>query len=353
MKIDTLPAKSLTPDHVSAWSALQRRDPAVHHPMLGPEYTLAAAEVIEGVEVAVFEQEGRYVGFFPFQRDGRNVGRPVAWRMTDMQGIVVDGRIDWSVEQLMRETRLATWHFDHLVASQEPFRPYHRRTEDSAYIDLSDGYEAYRASRRAASSLVGTVERKARKLHREVGPLRFQMHTSDAHVLESLAAWKQIHLQNKGHYDVFQCDWMRGLMQRVVAARGEAFAGTLSALYAGEELLAVHLGLQSYDFLASWIPTFNPDYARYSPGVILYLELARQAADSGVRRIELGRGYNPMISALASGADPVAIGSVDRFGLNRALNAAWYRTRDFVYATPLSGTPLKVFRRVRNLLTTR
>ncbi len=123
MKIDTLPAKCLTPDHVSAWSTLQRRDPAVHHPMLGPEYTRAVAEVIEGIEVAVFEQEGRYVGFFPFERDGRNVGRPVAWRMTDMQGIVVDRRVDWSVEQLMRETRLATWHCDQLVASPKRISP--------------------------------------------------------------------------------------------------------------------------------------------------------------------------------------------------------------------------------------
>ena len=68
---------------------------------------LAVAAVCDGVEVAVFEHDERFVGFFPFERDRRNVGRPVAWRLSDMNGVVVDSQIDWSVEHLMQATRLS------------------------------------------------------------------------------------------------------------------------------------------------------------------------------------------------------------------------------------------------------
>ncbi len=351
MKIEIIPANRLTEGHIAAWSKLVRLDPALRHPMLRPEYTLAVDAARKGVEVAVFLLDNRFVGFFPFERNGQRIGRPVAWQMTDMHGIIIENGVPWSIDQFMQEAQLATWHFDHLIASQEQFRPYHHRLEDCSYMDLSDGYKMYRESRRKVSSLIGNVERKVRKLHREIGPLQFQMHTLESSVMESLISWKQLQLQKQTSYDVFQSSWMRPLMHNVIANRGESFAGQLSTLYAGSELLAVHLGLQSYDVLASWIPTFNPDYARYSPGVILHLELARHAAEAGVVRIELGRGDNPMKSALASGAYPVAIGSVDRPGIRRALNTSWYFARDFVHATPLRGAPLNVFRRIRNFLT--
>ncbi len=113
MKIRIVPANRLTPDHITAWSTLQRRDPAVDSPLFRPEYTLAVAAVCDGVEVAVFEHDERFVGFFPFERDRRNVGRPVAWRLSDMNGVVVDSQIDWSVKHLMQATQLSAWHFDH------------------------------------------------------------------------------------------------------------------------------------------------------------------------------------------------------------------------------------------------
>ena len=142
MKIDTIRVTQLSRDHVAAWRALQLADPALDSPLFHPEFTQAVATVRDDVEVAVLEEAGQLVGFFPFERSRGNVGRPVAGSLADMQGIVLRNDIELDAAQLIRECGLTTWQFDHLIASQRMFQPYHAFVDDSPYIDLSAGYVA-------------------------------------------------------------------------------------------------------------------------------------------------------------------------------------------------------------------
>jgi len=255
----------------------------------------------------------------------------------------------YNAGQLLHESGLVAWHFDHLVASQKAFEPFHECVDDSPYLDLSEGYPAYLEQRRAAGcSTMAQAARKARKLEREVGPLRFVTHSTDHTEFQSLVRWKREHVLRTNCLDFFRSAWVINLLELVRTSQTEGFAGLLSALYAGDQLVAVHLGMRSYDVIASWIPTYNPEFAKYSPGVLLHLELAKSAAELGVRRIDLGRGENPMKTSLASGAFPVAIGCVDRRPVNRLLRRGWHRLRDFANSSPLAKTPLAAYRRVRN-----
>ena len=100
--------------------------------------------------------------------------------------------------------------------------------------------------------------------------------------------------------------------------------------------------------LASWIPTFHRGYARYSPGVVMHLALARKAAETGITRIELGRGENQMKACLMSGAIPVAIGSIELRPFHKALWAGYYGSRRILHSSLLRGTLLPFTRRIRN-----
>ena len=96
------------------------------------------------------------------------------------------------------------------------------------------------------------------------------------------------------------------------------------------------------------IPAFNAAFAKYSPGVILHLELARHSKSHGVTHIELGRGENQMKTSLGSGSVPLALGAVDLNPLRALMRKAWFRTRTAVYATPLRNVLLNCYRRIRN-----
>lgn len=291
MKINNIAGDRLTPGHISAWSRLQRADMAVDNPFFRPEYTSLVSKFCDGIEVIVIEENGEYVGFFPFQRINRNVGKAVAWRLSEFHGLIIKKGVAWDAETLLKNSGLSTWHFDHLVASQEPFQPYHIRMEDSTYMDLGKGYEAYCNQRRqAGSNAILQGMRKSRKIAREIGPLRFDWHTTDTNVFKALVTWKRNHLRHSPSLDFFRFKWVIDLLESIRLIQTEEFAAVLSALYAGDHLIAVHLGLHSSHVFSSWIPTYDPDFRKYSPGLILHIEMAKKAADMGIKRIDLGRG---------------------------------------------------------------
>ena len=164
MNVRLIPAEQLTPAHVAAWAGIQRADAALDSPYFRPEFTQAVASVREGVEVGVLEEAGEPIGFFPFQRGRGNVAQPVGGRMSDFHGVIVASDTAWDPRQLLRECGLAAWHFNHLVAGQEPLRPYHWTVAPSPYVDLSRGWEGFRADQLAAHR--SSFKRAMEKLRR-------------------------------------------------------------------------------------------------------------------------------------------------------------------------------------------
>ena len=353
MRIHAIPITQMTAAQAQAWSAIQRGNAALDSPLFRPEFAQIVASVRDDVEVAILERDGAPVGFLPFHRDSRDKGTPLAEVLSDVHGMVASSDLKWNALQLLRSCGLQAWSFDHLVIGQTPFQPYIYNLDDSPFIDLSDGYEAYLAARRAAGvSAVTQTARKARKIAREVGPLRLELRSTQPSVLKALIAWKQVQLADKNYANMFRLPWLLDLLNAIQAARHPDFEGWLSALYAGDRLIAIHLGMQSGQVLTSSIPTFDPEFSKYSPGLLLHLELAKQASAQGVTRIDLGRGRNRLKNSLMTGAFPVGLGCVDRRLMARQMQKNWFRLRTFVHATPLSGLPLQLYRRLRNSTST-
>lgn len=312
MKLVVKKSGDLTESEIAQWIALQEADPDVAPAFFRPEYAIAVGQLRGNVEVVLAMDGADLVGVLPFEREGRNTGRPVASRLSDSHGLIARRGLSLSPVDLVRAGGLVSWRFDHLVTSQSAFRPYHYWVDRAPFMDLSRGYEAYVSERHAAgTSLIRQAERKLRKLTREVGPVRFEYHTSGESEFEKLLEWKSLQLARWNLFDVFKVDWVVALLQEFRRMRSPAFAGVVSALYAGQQLVAVHFGLKSHRNFCAWIPTMNPEFSRYSPGLILHLELAKCAEEKEYDRIDLGRGLNPLKSSLASGAVELAIGSVD------------------------------------------
>ena len=326
----------LTARELARWSRLQRADQALFSPFFRPEFTLAVADCRSDVEVAVLRTGTEPVGFFPFHRTGRNVGIPVAGPMSDYHGLIARADLRWDAEQLVRDCGLAAWHFSHLIASQEPFRPYHCIPGESPFMDLSRGFDAYyEASRRAGSRTLSQAMRKLRKLDREIGAVRFQPHTADPRVFKMLLDWKRQQYRSTKAKNYLAPRWTVELLENVRHLEDAALAGMFSVLWAGERPVAVHLGLRSHDVLHIWFPAYDPAFARYSPGLIMWLKLAETAADLKIRRIDLGKGDERYKSSLQSGTIPLAEGSVDRRPVAGSLRRRYLRTREWVRSSRL------------------
>lgn len=295
------------------WRTMQRATPCLDNPFLSAEFAQTVGRFRQGTRVAVLTDGPRIVGFFPFERRAFGAGVPIASGLTDCQGVIHEPGLEWDPGELLRGCGLASWEFDHLVDGQKPFEPHQVLRSPSPIMDLGNGYDTYLTQLRAsAPKFLRTTRYKERKLGRDVAELRFVYDLPDHHALRTLLTWKSAQYQRTGRTDRFARPWIVGLVEYLLATRGKDFAGILSMLYAGDEPVAGHFGLRTDNVLAGWFPAYDTRYAKYSPGLILHLRMAAEAAEAGIGYIDMGKGTREYKEALKSRDLTVAEGRVLR-----------------------------------------
>jgi CelD/BcsL family acetyltransferase involved in cellulose biosynthesis len=309
--VEVIRVEHLTGSAVQAWIRILASDPGLDHPQLRPEFILAIAGTGRTVEVAVLRHQEEIVGFFPFVRTTNSWAEPAAGPTSDFEAIILRPDVECSVPRLLAQCGLKGWTFAHLSTQQTLFEPFHAYVDDAPYMDLSNGFGAYRkAICDSSRSTFVNFERKTRKLEREVGPISFEFRADDiAGTLKLLKEWKQRQLLKQGFNDMFHLPWVGQLLTLCSQHQTRAFSGILSVLKAGGQPVAIHFGLLSERVFLSWIPTFHPNYQIYSPGKQLLIRIAESVAGDGVSRIDLGRGENQLKDKLKSAAYHLAIGT--------------------------------------------
>ncbi len=311
MKISVVRPAELGTSELESWRLMQKATPALQNPFLSPEFTLAVGRARDTARVAILCDGQDIVGFFPHELHGRVVGRAIGAGINDCQGLVHAPDATWDARDLVRACRLPIWEFDHLTTGQGPFEPHLTARRVSPIIDLSAGYPAYLDGRMAATKgSLRAVQRKLRKLTREVGEIRFDFDASDADALRRLIAWKSAQYRRTVQFDWFAAPWVNQVVTDLLATRTTECTGTLSTLYAGEHLVAAHFGIRSQSVLAYWYPAYDVAFGAYSVGSALALRMAEVAAVGGIGHIDLGKGSSRHKDELSNADLPVAEGRV-------------------------------------------
>jgi CelD/BcsL family acetyltransferase involved in cellulose biosynthesis len=351
--VQVLRPRELRDDHWIAWANLQAITPHFDSAFYAPDLAWLVSTVRDDVEVAVMSDAGEPVGFFPFLRSPAGMARPVAGRLTEFQGPITRPGLEWDLADLIERLHLQAWYFDHLPPAQLGYVAHRWSTIDSPYADLTRGFEAYDAELRQRGQTIAQVRRKERKLAREVGPVRFEMHTLDQRAFDFLLTWKSDQYERTHRLQIFKYPWTVRLLDAVRCHRSDRFRGVLSALYAGDELAAVHLGIRTSQVLHVWFPTYTRRLEQYSTGLILLLHLAERAAADGIRRMDFGTGDERYKQQLKSGDIPLLVGGVDfRMGC-ASVRRGWHSVNQWVRRSPYREyleIPINATRRYRQRL---
>ncbi|ORA26986.1 GNAT family N-acetyltransferase [Mycobacterium aquaticum] len=324
-RITVIRPDELGPCEISAWRDMQARTPALQSPFLSPDFTIAVATMRAGARVAVLRDGQRIVGFFPHERRALGIGSAIGMGFSDCQGLIHEPDLVWDARELLGKSDLTVWQFDHLLADQRPFAPFHHRAVRSPIIDLSHGYEDYLSRRKSERcNVVQTTWRKRRKLEREIGALDFVYDSRDPALLRKVMRWKSAQWLRTGQPDKFADAPMTGLMSDLFATREPGCVGTLSVLRADGNPIAGHFGMRSGSVLTSWFPAYDPEFTKHSPGILMFFLMAEAAAGDGIRHIDLGKGEMRYKDSLANGEIAIAEGSVDRSFAMGALQRVRY-----------------------------
>jgi CelD/BcsL family acetyltransferase involved in cellulose biosynthesis len=340
-----------------AWRELRAKSGLPANPFMEPEFTRAVGHVrptarIAVVRAAVEGRQGRGaehaaasraaderadgradgranerpdeaepVGFFPYERGPLGHGKAIGLGVSDCQGGVFRTDLRLPARELLSACSLVAWEFDNLEAGQGLFVPAATDTFESPVIDVGEGYEAYERVLRAQSpKFFRTTAAKVRKLGRLTsGEVRFVFDEQDPAALRTLMEWKSAQYRRTGRRDRFAQGWISALVRQLAGTRTPGCSGVLSVLYAADRPIAAHFGLRSRTVLSCWFPAYDPEFAKYSPGLILHLRMAEAAAAAGIGMLDLGRGAAEYKDALKTGGLRVHEGAATRPGARAAL----------------------------------
>ncbi|MER7207602.1 GNAT family N-acetyltransferase [Streptosporangium sp. NPDC000239] len=313
MNIVVVRPGDLGESEISRWRELQGADPSLDNPFLSVEFALAMGRLRDYVRVAVIQDGGRTVGFFPYERHNFGIGKPLGGFLTTCHGLISVPDLVLDAKQLLRACKLSVFDFDHLVAGQPTFAEHQSDVRPAPVMDLSSGFDSYIDQvKQNSPKNYKTVRYKERKLGREQGEIRFEWDSTDPATLRTLLNWKSDQYRRTGRVDRFAQPWIVRLLDEMHAMRSESFSGVLTMFYAGDTPVAGHFGLRTAHTLVGWFPAYDTEYARYSPGITHHLHMAEHAAGSGLRQVDMGKGGREYKSWLKSGDLYVAEGRVSR-----------------------------------------
>jgi CelD/BcsL family acetyltransferase involved in cellulose biosynthesis len=346
--VQTIPAHRLTQQQAAAWKQFRAASGLFQSPHLRPEFIQAVASVRDDVEVAVVEEADRPVAFLPFQRTPWNAGRAPGGWLSNYQALIAAPGVAIDPRALLKECHLSSWRFDHLLVPPSKFSPFVARERESPYVYLADGYDAYVAQLKRRGRFWREIGRQSRKLARDVGPLRFEHHVADPAYVSRIIDWKSEQFVRTKTYDIFQAQWVRDLLYRLLDYRDDGFSPWVSVLHAGDRIACLSYALRSGPTLHGWFMAFDPDLGRYSPGTQMLLRLFDVAASADIHRFDLGKGPEEYKRRFMTGVVPIYEGVVDARPMSSFIRRAYWRTRDFVRSSPLHALargPMEALRR--------
>jgi CelD/BcsL family acetyltransferase involved in cellulose biosynthesis len=291
MSVEVLRPAELGPGERATWAAWIEASADHASPYFRPEFALAADGVAPGARVAVLRHGGALAGFLPFQRRG-GVAQPLAAPMNDYHGLITAPGARIELEPVLQALGPRAFRFNGLLPSQAPSggRSFAVPTYTA---DVSQGYDAYLAARPRSKKFFKERCRFARALVRDHSAMRFVAEDDDnPPALDFLIAHKREQYRRTGCHDIFECGWTEALLRRLWRERTPNFGGRLSTLrLADNTIVAALFGLHAGPVVHLWFAAYDPVFARYGPGTLLFVEAVRAAAaDPAIRTLDFGAG---------------------------------------------------------------
>ena len=353
MKIDVFPALDLPVEIRAGWSAAQAAEPRFDSPFLSPRWAQAVARA-QGpagqIKVAVqYDAADAPAAFLAVRKRG-STAMPVGAPMSDYQAVVTRKGFQADPRAMLTALGVSRYDFCHMQADDPAFQGHGRGRCTSWVVEVADGYAAYEAERKAAGvGALKDIDKKRRKVEREVGPARFTALSESRADFEALIAWKRAQLAATGQTDLFKTPWVMRLIEELLETRDPDFGGGLYTLHLGDELAAVHFHLRGGGTIHGWLIAHDPKFERYSPGLLLFQDILRSLDSGPYRRLDLGAGDYRFKRELSNRQQDVMFGFLGAPSVSTLARTAAYGLREVAESLPLgpvSALPGKAMRRI-------
>lgn len=343
MQIKTIPFSELSHDIEASWLGWIAADSRHQSPFLHPEFSRAVNTATNDVECAIAFENDKPVSILPFQRIGKRAAGPVGGYLSDQQGWISSPGQRLHFTNLLDSTELRSFRFHMLPLGETPDLSCMALRRTTVYADIANGFESYEAKKKLlGSNVVSKLAQKERKISNEVGPLRIDLGYSNES-FESFLQWKDDACRKRCVKNILATKpallTVRSLIKSSKDDRHD-FRLQYCRLMAGDSLVAVHLGLICHNRLAAWLPAYNPLFYRYSPGLLILMQLLRNCEQWGIHRVNFGTGEQPFKNRFMTDKATMLEGIADQRLIHSVMHCCWLKARD-IAKTSILRRPLQ------------
>ena len=345
MRLFDTPLSALGARDLDRWRELAQPCGRLTSPYLLPDFAQMVDDQRQDVRVIIAEENSAPVGYFAYHTPKGGVARPVGAPLSDYQGFAaIPG---FKVEEKALLTAMGA---DVLVYDNWQGQPLGkvRSQTRSSIIDLSEGVAAWMTHKEQTQHKhFKKLRQRQRKAEREFGPIRIEFGDPLGERFETLRAWKSAQYQETGLLDLFDIEWVDAVIANCASRSFGPFRGLVAALYLGDQLAAVEMGIVAGDIYHSWMPAYDPAFRAVSPGHLLLQGIIEAAPNMRITRIDLGGGDYAYKDAYADYEMVLQGGRAMKPSAAMASLLAWdsAETACKILPGPLSKAPLKLRRR--------
>lgn len=352
ISVDCVNPLDLTDGDIAAWRRILMNDPEFTSPYLTPEWAQHVAHRRSDALVAIFRaEEGRPVAFLPVQRSNGACAMPVGGPICDYQALIGPHEVTFDIAQAARA--LDVGRIDLTAGLKNSAVASFLHAEDFGHVArFPGGFDAYCAERQAAGSkVIARARKKFTKLKRDnENQVEIEPFSRDVAAFDHLIMWKREQMWRTGVTDIFEHGWINNLVRDIFLAPSTSyFGGAMFVLRVRGRAAAVMFCLQSRQSLHAWFVAYDPRFADYSPGHILFVEAIRAASALGFTEMDMGPGDYRFKESIANWKRPIGAGFIGRPGLAAAYKAAQFQMRALVESLPVGRMrewPAKAMRRL-------
>lgn len=350
MRIEVVRPRELGDAEIARWQALQSADADTRSPFLSPSWARIVDAVRPDIRVAVIEDGGKIVGFFPAQRSSPFAALGCGAPLCDYEGVISEKDLNVDPRSLARALRVDRVDFAFLPSKQTNFAPFAKETVVSHVLDLSGGIDAFFEQRKKeGSSTFRDAPKKRRKMQREIGEVRFEARAKDAAAFDQMMAWKRAQTLRTGQPDIYGRKWVQDVFRRVFESDAADCRGYFMSLYAADKLAGAMFCIASSDVAHAWVTAYDPALEQFSPGLIIWMDFLQDAAAAGYKELDYGAGDYRFKIATANVQRELTKGFAARPSMAALVRSAQYAVRKQAESHDfgkLSALPGKAMRRL-------
>jgi CelD/BcsL family acetyltransferase involved in cellulose biosynthesis len=324
-------AEELSSRHIENWESIRRANPKLSAPSLSAEFFVQISRVVPNCKVVVLSSSGTIKGYMAFCFDAE-VKKAFPIPMADYQPIVFERGATFDSRSIIHAIGLNSAEFRNVITEGLLFKkPVNEVTHNSqrVIIEASTGFNSYEHLA-ITPGFRKKLSYYARVIQNDHGPLSIEHGCKDRSMFARLMGHKADRYAPASGFPDFVYNSIEEFLQ------SESNLDTsISTLICGDKEVAWAVVQRLETSLFYWIPSFDPAFTKYSPGLLTIWLLLKDLNKLGCTTLDFGPGGENYKAKFANSALELRSAVIYVNPIATAIQRAGHGCMEFLRKTPI------------------